>query len=64
MTAEGIETAQQAHRLTAAGCDNGQGWHFGRPVPPDEITAGIVALQHREAVPPGPELPVIPVQRR
>ncbi|MEV4826756.1 bifunctional diguanylate cyclase/phosphodiesterase [Micromonospora sp. NPDC049257] len=64
VTAEGIETAQQAHRLTAAGCDNGQGWHFGRPVPPDEITAGIVAQQHREAVPPGPELPVIPVQRR
>ncbi|WBB81257.1 bifunctional diguanylate cyclase/phosphodiesterase [Micromonospora sp. WMMD882] len=45
VTAEGIETAQQAHRLTATGCDNGQGWHFGRPVPPHELTANLVAQQ-------------------
>ncbi|MFI6229622.1 putative bifunctional diguanylate cyclase/phosphodiesterase [Micromonospora echinospora] len=46
VTAEGIETAEQAHRLTATGCDNGQGWYFGRPVPPDEITDAIVAQHH------------------
>ncbi|MEU4565294.1 bifunctional diguanylate cyclase/phosphodiesterase [Micromonospora sp. NPDC023956] len=46
VTAEGIETAEQAHRLTATGCDNGQGWYFGRPVPPGEITARLVARNH------------------
>lgn len=63
VTAEGIETAQQAHRLTATGCDNGQGWQFGRPVPPHEITARIIAQQHRDAVPWNTELPALPVQR-
>ncbi|MFC6021638.1 putative bifunctional diguanylate cyclase/phosphodiesterase [Plantactinospora solaniradicis] len=38
VTAEGIETASQARRMRDAGCDTGQGWHFGRPVPPGEIT--------------------------
>ena len=33
VTAEGVETATQARRLAALGCDLGQGWHFGRPVP-------------------------------
>ncbi|MEU8070084.1 bifunctional diguanylate cyclase/phosphodiesterase [Micromonospora sp. NPDC048169] len=31
VTAEGVETADQADRLRAIGCDAGQGWHFGRP---------------------------------
>ncbi|MFD2763266.1 putative bifunctional diguanylate cyclase/phosphodiesterase [Micromonospora eburnea] len=33
VTAEGVETAEQADRLRAIGCDAGQGWHFGRPAP-------------------------------
>ncbi|MEU8262893.1 bifunctional diguanylate cyclase/phosphodiesterase [Micromonospora sp. NPDC048999] len=33
VTAEGVETADQADRLRAIGCDAGQGWHFGRPGP-------------------------------
>ncbi|PTA44010.1 GGDEF-domain containing protein [Micromonospora sp. RP3T] len=33
VTAEGVETAGQADRLRAIGCDAGQGWHFGRPGP-------------------------------
>ncbi|MEV6932128.1 bifunctional diguanylate cyclase/phosphodiesterase [Dactylosporangium sp. NPDC051485] len=37
VTAEGIETADQAARLAALGCDLGQGWLFGRPVRPAEI---------------------------
>ncbi|WP_238016275.1 bifunctional diguanylate cyclase/phosphodiesterase [Dactylosporangium sp. AC04546] len=37
VTAEGIETADQAARLATLGCDLGQGWHFGRPVPPAGI---------------------------
>jgi diguanylate cyclase (GGDEF)-like protein len=31
VTAEGVETAGQADRLRAIGCDAAQGWHFGRP---------------------------------
>jgi diguanylate cyclase (GGDEF)-like protein len=38
ITAEGIETADQAHHLAALGCDIGQGYHFARPAPADEIT--------------------------
>jgi len=38
VTAEGIETPAQARRMRAAGCDTGQGWHFGRPVPAEEMT--------------------------
>ncbi|MEV4759154.1 bifunctional diguanylate cyclase/phosphodiesterase [Micromonospora sp. NPDC049559] len=38
VTAEGVETAGQAERLRAIGCDAGQGWHFGEPAPPSRIT--------------------------
>jgi diguanylate cyclase (GGDEF)-like protein/PAS domain S-box-containing protein len=31
VTAEGVETANQASRLRDMGCDTGQGWLFGRP---------------------------------
>ncbi|HEX6499266.1 MAG TPA: bifunctional diguanylate cyclase/phosphodiesterase [Micromonosporaceae bacterium] len=37
VTVEGIETAHQAERLRVLGCDAGQGWHLGRPGPPEEI---------------------------
>ncbi|RZU77283.1 diguanylate cyclase/phosphodiesterase [Micromonospora kangleipakensis] len=39
VTAEGVETADQADRLRAIGCDAGQGWHFGRPAPADQFLA-------------------------
>lgn len=35
VVAEGIEREEQAQRLQALGCQFGQGFHFGRPVPPD-----------------------------
>ncbi|MCX4470935.1 bifunctional diguanylate cyclase/phosphodiesterase [Micromonospora sp. NBC_01655] len=38
VTAEGVETASQADRLRAIGCDAAQGWHFGRPAPPPPTT--------------------------
>jgi EAL domain-containing protein (putative c-di-GMP-specific phosphodiesterase class I) len=41
VTAEGVETADQADRLRAIGCDSAQGWHFGRPVPAEQIAAAI-----------------------
>jgi diguanylate cyclase (GGDEF)-like protein len=38
ITAEGVETAAQAERLHAIGCDLGQGWHFSRPRPDHRLT--------------------------
>jgi diguanylate cyclase (GGDEF)-like protein/PAS domain S-box-containing protein len=35
--AEGVETEAQAAFLRAEGCEGAQGFHFGRPVPPEEI---------------------------
>ncbi|OLE24399.1 MAG: hypothetical protein AUG49_13480 [Catenulispora sp. 13_1_20CM_3_70_7] len=37
VTAEGVETADQARRLTVLGVDFGQGFHFSRPVSAAEI---------------------------
>jgi len=37
--AEGIETEAQAARLTAMGCENGQGWLLGRPMPAEQARA-------------------------
>ncbi len=34
--AEGIETTADANLLRALACDFGQGYHFARPIPPDE----------------------------
>ncbi|BDM69014.1 GGDEF domain-containing protein [Streptomyces nigrescens] len=42
VTAEGVETAADAQRLRAIGCDCAQGWYYGRPVRPGEITRRIV----------------------
>ena len=44
VTAEGIETADQAQRLTALGVDFGQGFLFSRPVPAEEIQAVLARL--------------------
>ncbi|GGM37833.1 hypothetical protein GCM10011608_22980 [Micromonospora sonchi] len=41
VTAEGVETGGQADRLRAIGCDAGQGWHFGRPAPAENILARV-----------------------
>ena len=36
VVAEGIETQEQADRLTALGCDRGQGYLYGKPTPIEE----------------------------
>jgi EAL domain-containing protein (putative c-di-GMP-specific phosphodiesterase class I) len=36
--AEGVEHEADAQALLALGVDLGQGWHFGRPVPAEELT--------------------------
>jgi EAL domain-containing protein (putative c-di-GMP-specific phosphodiesterase class I) len=36
--AEGVETAEQLERLTALGCEFGQGFYFSKPVPAEEAS--------------------------
>jgi EAL domain-containing protein (putative c-di-GMP-specific phosphodiesterase class I) len=38
VVAEGVETGADAAALLSLGVDHGQGWHFGRPGAPDELT--------------------------
>ncbi len=38
VVAEGIETAGEAAALQALGVDYGQGWHYGRPGPPEALS--------------------------
>ncbi|HEX4009570.1 MAG TPA: EAL domain-containing protein [Solirubrobacteraceae bacterium] len=45
VTAEGIEDVDQLEALTALGCEFGQGFHFSRPLPADEIAALLADLR-------------------
>jgi diguanylate cyclase (GGDEF)-like protein/PAS domain S-box-containing protein len=44
VTAEGVETSGQAHRLRALGCDHAQGWFYAKPAPADDVTRDIAGL--------------------
>ena len=37
VVAEGVETADEAAVLRGLGVDYGQGWHYGRPGPPEAL---------------------------
>lgn len=39
--AEGIETREQAEMLLWLGCELGQGWFFGRPIPAEDLPATV-----------------------
>ena len=39
VTAEGVETEEQATILMAWNCDEAQGYHFNRPIPREELIA-------------------------
>jgi diguanylate cyclase (GGDEF)-like protein len=42
--AEGIETKEHAERMRSLGCTYGQGYFFARPMPAEEIDAGVEGL--------------------
>ncbi|MET0314673.1 MAG: EAL domain-containing protein [Hansschlegelia sp.] len=46
-TAEGIETAETADRLTKKGCTYGQGYVFARPMPREEAERYLAANAHQ-----------------
>ena len=46
--AEGIETQDQAEMLLRLGCEIGQGYYFGRPMPAEHLPAAVFA--HREKI--------------
>jgi EAL domain-containing protein (putative c-di-GMP-specific phosphodiesterase class I) len=37
--AEGIESAESLAVVRSYACDLGQGWHLGRPMPPEAVSA-------------------------
>jgi EAL domain-containing protein (putative c-di-GMP-specific phosphodiesterase class I) len=39
VVAEGVETGSICDLLREAGCDEAQGYHFARPMPPDQLLA-------------------------
>ncbi|MEU8784714.1 EAL domain-containing protein [Streptomyces sp. NPDC048637] len=49
VTAECVESAEQAERLRRIGCDTGQGWLYSRPVAPDRVEALLDAGRHTGA---------------
>jgi PAS domain S-box-containing protein len=48
--AEGVETQKQANMLHWLGCDLGQGWLCGKPVPAAELAGMVAELQARSAI--------------
>ena len=46
VVAEGVEDEATYQALRAMGCQYGQGYHFGRPMPPDDLDA----LVHAECI--------------
>jgi EAL domain-containing protein (putative c-di-GMP-specific phosphodiesterase class I)/GGDEF domain-containing protein len=49
MVAEGIETAAECDTLAGWGCDIGQGWFFGKPMPADAFASWLAGTRARRA---------------
>ena len=43
--AEGVEHEAQAARLRELGCDVGQGWHYARAMPHDELVGFLASFR-------------------
>jgi diguanylate cyclase (GGDEF)-like protein len=50
LIAEGIENAEQVARLREVGCELGQGHHFARPLPSEEVSAFLREHLHRSTI--------------
>ncbi len=70
--AEGVETRNQAEMLLWLGCDWGQGWLYGRPLPASSLAAvlsreAVLEVEQRDAEevcgPIAPQLDAPPAQR-
>jgi EAL domain-containing protein (putative c-di-GMP-specific phosphodiesterase class I) len=48
-TAEGVETARQERVMRSLGCDQFQGFRFGRPVPSEALTESTTVVLRRSA---------------
>ena len=49
--AEGIESEDQFQLLADLGCDAGQGFHIARPMPAEQLTETLAALDSSRAWP-------------
>jgi diguanylate cyclase (GGDEF)-like protein/PAS domain S-box-containing protein len=50
ITSEGIETAEQLKALQDMGCDEGQGFHLGRPALPADIASVLSKLSSQNSI--------------
>lgn len=50
--AEGVEDAETLQRLRELGCDQAQGYLFGRPIPAEEAVSALLDAEPAELVPP------------
>ena len=48
---EGIENEESYHTVVRLGCQIGQGWYFGKPMPADEARDLLDARQRPDAKP-------------
>jgi EAL domain-containing protein (putative c-di-GMP-specific phosphodiesterase class I) len=45
-----VETAEMARALLAYGCDEAQGYHYGRPMPAEELSSFLRGVRSQHAL--------------